>query len=191
MRGQSTLVQRACQQCGCLFWVRPIFLAYGEGKYCSRACSGVGQTSRTLAQFWERLDKSGPCWLWTGALRKGYGAIQLRGKATEAHRVAWELVHGPIPEGMCVCHTCDNPRCCNPDHLWLGTVQQNSADMVAKGRSVRGERIHHARLTASTVQDIRAAVAAGATIAATARRLGVSTGCVSHVVKGRAWKHVT
>ena len=97
---------------------------------------------RTLDQFERRLDKSGPCWLWLGAKhaspfdrrRLPYGAINFNGRATKAHRVAWTLYRGQIPDGLLVLHKCDTPVCCNPEHLWLGTQQNNVDDMMRKGR---------------------------------------------------------
>lgn len=91
-------------------------------------------------RFWPRVDKSGDCWLWTGArMKNGYGVVWLAepiGRMGLVHRVAWELTNGPIPDGLFACHRCDNPPCCNPDHLFLGTVRDNALDMVAKGRSI-------------------------------------------------------
>lgn len=75
------------------------------------------------------------CWVHTNErTAKGYARLDIGDKHYRAHRIAWELLHGPIPEGMVVCHHCDNPPCVRPDHLWLGTVQDNNADMKAKGR---------------------------------------------------------
>lgn len=80
------------------------------------------------------------CIEWTGYRSPaGYGKIRVGGKGILAHRFAWELVNGPIPPGMCVCHRCDNPPCCNVAHLWLGTQADNNADMYAKGRSASGD----------------------------------------------------
>ena len=88
----------------------------------------------------ERLDRSGPgdCWIYTGgaSTRSGHRQIWSDGKMVLAHRVAYEAAHGRIPDGLCVCHACDNPPCCNPDHLWLGTVADNNADRDRKGRQV-------------------------------------------------------
>lgn len=90
--------------------------------------------------LWQRVfgrtvvDANG-CWVHTNErTSKGYARLDIDGKHHRAHRVAWQLVNGPIPEGMVVCHACDNPPCVRPDHLWLGTVQDNNADMAAKGR---------------------------------------------------------
>lgn len=96
-------------------------------------------------RFSSKVDRSGgpaACWPWKGAWRteKGYGRIlkdRRKGRALRAHRVAWELAHGPIPLGLCVCHACDNPPCCNPAHLFLGTMLDNNRDRDAKDRHHR------------------------------------------------------
>ncbi len=80
------------------------------------------------------------CWEWTAALNNiGYGMFRwTSNKMRTAHRVSYELFNGPIPIGLAVCHSCDNPKCVNPAHLWAGTLKQNAEDMVAKGRNGRG-----------------------------------------------------
>lgn len=85
-------------------------------------------------RFWPHVAKSAGCWEWTGSRhRNGYGQFYYRGPAM-AHRVSWELANGPVPDGMLVCHRCDNPPCVRPDHLFLGTQADNLVDMVSKGR---------------------------------------------------------
>jgi hypothetical protein len=99
---------------------------------------GRPKAKATVAERLALHSKDGPngCRLWTGGLtgRLGYGTLNIAGKTVGAHRAAWMVAHGPIPKRMCVCHRCDVRHCINPDHLWLGTHQQNIADRVAKGR---------------------------------------------------------
>lgn len=93
-----------------------------------------------VERLWLRVDRSDAegCWPWTGAIdHKGYGAIQGPGpihRVLKTHRVAYEAAHGPLGDGECVLHRCDNPRCCNPAHLFVGTIADNNRDMWSKGR---------------------------------------------------------
>jgi HNH endonuclease len=154
-------------------------------------------------RFWAKVAIAGPdeCWLWTGgATRRGYGAFAIRhGKMVIASRFAWELVRGPIPPGLCVLHRCDNPPCCNPTHLWLGTKRDNSRDMVAKGRGgtqtgvqalPRGEDNAAAKLSAAQVVEIRLRRARGEKIVPLAKEFGVTHALISAICLRRIWKHV-
>lgn len=95
-------------------------------------------TTSDLAHFWARVKKSDSCWEWTGANNGGYGRMEVAGKLTYAHRLAWELANGSGPGDLCVCHRCDNPACVRPDHLFLGTFADNMGDKISKGRQSRG-----------------------------------------------------
>lgn len=142
--------------------------------------------SRTLAErFWSHVAKSDGCWLWTAARGpRGYGIVGIVGSTTRlAHRVSWALTHGPIPAGLHVLHRCDNPPCCNPDHLFLGTHAENMQDMAAKGRAVT-------KLTAADVWAVRTALAWGVPPALLARFLGVGTTAISAIRCGRTWAHL-
>lgn len=116
---------------------------------------------QTLEQrFNSRVLRGAPdeCWSWTGsALASGYGQIRVEGKTTTAHRVAWALAHGAIPAGQVVCHKCDNPVCCNPAHLFLGTPKDNVQDMIQKGRKAKSHAPHTRmrKLTDDAVRAIR------------------------------------
>lgn len=103
-----------------------------------------------------------------------------------AHRLAWELVHGPIPEGMCVLHHCDNPACVRPSHLFLGTQKENVQDMYAKGRQpdLRGERNPKCKLIDQDVHDIRRGEMLGATQTELAELYGITQGYVSKILRG-------
>ena len=108
----------------------------------------MSDSIRSLAdRFWEKVDKgdNDKCWTWRGChTPRGYGYIYVHGsdqRMRSAHRVAWELQHGAIPEGLEVCHICDNPRCVNSAHLFLGTRSDNVQDMMAKGRGAWTPRV--------------------------------------------------
>lgn len=193
-----------CPQCGGPFPDHP--------QYCSRAC--VAQARRTQSplrvseRLWSRVAKTGPrpedCWEWTGpTMKNGYGQISIRhatGATTKyVHRVAWELEHGPIPEGLFVCHACDNRRCVRPSHLFLGTPSDNQWDMVRKGRHYsttrpdlipRGERMRTAKLTESQVVAIRELALQGFTHRDIARAYEVSRSAITSVVRRESWSHV-
>jgi hypothetical protein len=128
------------------------------------------------------------CWEWKlSKVKGGYGKASLRGATLVAHRAVWEARIGPVPEGMILCHSCDNPSCVNPSHLFLGTHQDNSADMVYKNRQAKGEKIFLTKLDVETVCKVRSEKGTYADIA---RRLGLKSGNVRLIKRGETWKHV-
>jgi len=131
------------------------------------------------------------CWLWPGSVTlEGYGRLQFHRQTFVAHRVAYELTHGPIPRGILVCHHCDTPRCVRPDHLFLGTTAQNLSDMTTKGRSAAGVRNGRAKLTEADVLAMRQRYAEGGI---TQQRLGylyhITQTVVSGILRGKQWQH--
>lgn len=146
-------------------------------------------------RFWERVAKSGSCWLWTGCTApNGYGVINESGKKGRrwyAHRYSYTLHRGPIPDGSIVCHKCDVRSCVNPDHLFLGTCKVNMQDAASKNRMVHGEDCHSAHLTEEIVKEIRARFAGGGcTYRGLAREYGVYDGTIKDAVTGHTWARV-
>jgi hypothetical protein len=147
--------------------------------------------------FWDMVDKAGPddCWPWTWHhLRDGYGVVHNLSLGTirhlRAHQLAYRLKRGLIPEGMSVLHRCDNPPCCNPAHLFVGTHDDNMRDMVIKGRSRRGEDHGRAKITEDIVRDIRRRYDAGEQILSIARDIHLSPTATELAVKRKTWRHV-
>lgn len=142
-------------------------------------------------RFWAKVDKGSPneCWLWLGGRATGgYGVALHDGKRWQAHRLAWTLTYGPIPNGMLICHRHDNPSCCNPAHLFCGTQKDNVADAIAKGRMLRGEMNGKAKLTEHDVLEIRAR--STEVQARLAEEFGVVRSHIGNILAGRYWKHL-
>ena len=145
-----------------------------------------------IARFWEKVDKTGDCWEWTAYKnRQGYGVFGLGRKSVLAHRVAWTLVEGDIPHGVCVLHTCDNPQCVSPEHLFLGSNQDNMDDKVQKGRQsrLRGSKNGRATLTERDVLEIRSLYPRMYQYQL-AGLFGVSQPTICKVVNRNSWAHI-
>ena len=144
----------------------------------------------TLEELLERgkRDPETGCLEFVGCLVDGYGMIFNAGRGRGVHRLAWQLAKGPIPDGFCVCHRCDNRRCFELEHLFLGTKADNNKDMTEKGRRARLERHGRAVLTEELALKIVSDPRSGRRLAA---ELGVSASAVHFVRSGRRWGEVT
>lgn len=157
----------------------------------------MGLSHKTTDRFWAKVRMSLFCWEWTGTHDDlGYGMFRVpRGAppVQRAHRVSWELRFGPIPPGLIVMHSCDNPSCVNPAHLSLGSHADNNADMVSKGRA--NHPVGHIgvgrKLNEQAVRSIRARVEGGETKRSLAREFGVHASVISRVCSGKEWGHVS
>jgi len=146
-------------------------------------------------------DTGGGCWAWTAATDDhGYGILRIEGKNVRAHRVSWELHVGPIPDGLRVLHRCDNPPCTNPNHLFCGTMKDNTQDMLAKQRNgavvhperiLRGSRIGNAKLNEKKVAEIKRKIIAGMGNTEIAPEYGVDHSTISLIRRGIWWRHVS
>ncbi len=142
--------------------------------------------------FWSKIKKTEGCWIWiAGRDKNGYGKITRNKRDLRAHRAMWELKNGEIPEGLLVCHSCDNPSCVNPGHLFIGTVAENNKDKHDKGRHLYGAMCHKAKITDEIAREIYRRSKSGEVQARIAEEYGVVHQTVSMIATGATWKHVT
>jgi hypothetical protein len=193
-----------CPVCKKTYGCKPYLMA--KRKYCSISCAGTvnGKISADLERIaWnkkcelekkeelkERFEKCfdkrmGKCWNWHAAINgNGYGSFKLRGKVYSSNRMSWTIYNGEIPEGMHVLHKCDNRKCVNPKHLFLGTQLDNTRDMLAK------KRWHRKSLDPTRVRQIKKKIAAGAVMSRLAKDYGVSLFTIKCIKYGKKWKDV-
>lgn len=190
---------RTCEQCGSVFRVAVSVLRQGHsGRFCNRECRKAYH--HTPASLWNRVSREvGECWPWLdGKNPAGYGVIRYAEDTWLTHRLAYTLAFGTIPAGFAVCHRCDNPPCCRPDHLFLGTLAENNADMQTKGRNDqwghkasprRGATHPMAKLTSEQVGEIRALAAKCEMQKRLALRFGVGRDTIRRILRGLSWNN--
>ncbi|MFZ3166397.1 MAG: HNH endonuclease [Candidatus Methanoperedens sp.] len=154
----------------------------------------------TIEDVWKKINKHPECvwniwicWEWKGYTTNGYGRIHINGIPYLSHRVVWESIYGSIPLNMCVLHSCDNPKCCNPSHLFLGTVKDNNSDKENKGRGKHpvGEQHGRSKLTEKQVGEIRKLYSTKNYTQETIRKkYGISKGSIYYILKNREWVHI-
>lgn len=165
--------------------------------------SSLPYSPEAESRFWSKVQRGPGCWEWQGGRNwGGYGRFSVGGRETVAHRFAWMTTNGPVPSGMFVCHHCDNRRCVNPHHLFLGTAQDNMDDRDRKGRQasgsrngaytqpearVRGESHGRHKLTAQQVLDIRSRLNLGVSPTLLAREFGVATTSIRLIGNRTNW----
>jgi hypothetical protein len=149
---------------------------------------------KTFEDIWKDIVKNENtgCWEYSGHKNKhGYGILEIKDKPYRVHRISYELTYGKIPEGKVVCHTCDNPACCNPKHLWLGTQKNNMSDMVLKKRSNRGEQRPLHKLKNQEVKEIRYLYSTGKyTQSYLGKLFNVSQDLISRITLRKIWRHI-
>jgi hypothetical protein len=144
-----------------------------------------------IEKLWRNVKVGGPTDCWPCRFSKfpsGHVGFWMEGRTHQAHRAAWLFTNGPIPEGMCVLHRCDNPPCCNPAHLFLGTRIDNVRDRDSKGRQAIGARHAHSKLTMEIALEIRAMRATGVTLSSLAAKYGVHRSTIRCLLRGDSWK---
>ncbi len=186
---------RNCNQCGKEMKVKES-RSNQKVSLCSQVCMKAWHSVEArLRRSYEVNQKTG-CWEFIGGLRNGYGAIKNGAKTDGAHRVSYEIHKGEISQGLFVCHTCDNRKCINPDHLWLGTAKDNTQDCVKKGRIVthEGDRFkdghipYNAVLTKNQVLEIRSLIETGVKASIIAEIFGTSRHKVNDIIRGKSYK---
>ena len=149
---------------------------------------------RLVKRFWKYIDQRGPCWLWTGSLAKrgGYGQLNNKGRLLKAHRISFEIHSGPIPSGAHVLHKCNNAKCVNPEHLYLGDNLDNTRDRIEAGTQykippMRGEKSPNAKLTEDQVKFIRSSSLGHAELG---RKFNVTKQAIFRIRKNLSWKSI-
>ncbi len=187
-KGKHQLKSRFCNR-DCLY--KRTHLWVTESKTFWKTANEDQKLGRMKELYEKSVIKKEGCWDWSRSLHhSGYTSLRIDGVQTSGHRASWMIHKGDIPKGMLVCHTCDNRKCTNPDHLFLGTHKENVQDMIVKKRGSCGSKHHEAKLDEEKIKEIKKLLALGVTCTRIAEDYGVSDGCIWFIKNGKSWKHV-
>lgn len=185
------LIPTICMQCKQEYLARHDLLEKGLRKFCGRPCYNESIKLDPMIRFWKKVDKTTSCWNWVGFInKKGYGSIWYNGENMRVHRFSYFIHFGEIPKDLNVCHSCDNPKCVNPKHLFIGTTQDNVDDKIKKGRGANGiKSVGNAKLSVQDVINIREMCKTSAQYKV-AQNFNITGSTISEIVNRKTWGYI-
>lgn len=189
----SVCASYTCPNCGTSF-VRRSKDVVNDHPTCSRSCGNAYRTLDEQTRFWSQVRIAGPddCWPWMSAIVRRYGHFAAREKSVKAHRYAYQITKGTIPKGQIVRHTCDNPPCCNPAHLIVGTHADNAKDRDSRGRGAdrKGDKHPYRKIDSERLILIRRRLDRGEKLHSVAQEFGISVTQTSRIKNRKTWRSI-